>query len=176
MDWFDSFTERSARGLARSTSRRSLITRLGWILTGAAALPLLPVARGAAPPAAVTGVPSDDPSDPLSCDYWRNCAIDGFLCGCCGGDHRTCPPGTVPSVLAWLGTCRNPGDGRDYVISYRDCCGKSSCGRCFCDRRQDEKPTYVPPKSSDIDWCAGSPAGLAVNCSLTVVAGVVDAG
>jgi len=175
MIWFDKLMEHSARGLARSTSRRSFITRLGWLLTGAAVFPLLPVAHGAQASPKVTGVPGDDPNDPLSCDYWRNCSIDGFLCGCCGGDHETCPPGTVPSVLAWLGTCRDPGDGKDYVISYRDCCGKSSCGRCFCDKRKDELPTYIPSKSGDIDWCIGSEGGLAVNCTLTVVAGAADA-
>ena len=47
-----------------------------------------------------------------------------------------CPPGTDMSPVTWIGTCHNPGDGKDYVISYNDCCGKSSCGRCFCNRNE----------------------------------------
>ena len=61
-----------------------------------------------------------------SCDYWRHCAIDGFLCACCGGSQSTCPPGTEMSPVTWIGTCRNPGDGKDYMISYNDCCGRRS--------------------------------------------------
>jgi methylamine dehydrogenase light chain len=30
-----------------------------------------------------------DPGDQASCDYWRYCAIDGFLCSCCGGTVNT---------------------------------------------------------------------------------------
>ena len=47
-----------------------------------------------------------------------------------------CPPGTDMSPVTWIGTCHNPSDGKDYVISYNDCCGKSSCGRCFCNRNE----------------------------------------
>ena len=59
------------------------------------------------------------------------------------------------SPLTWIGTCRNPVDGKHYVISYNDCCGKNACGRCFCHRNEGDKPVYVPPKSNDIDWCMG---------------------
>ena len=45
--WMDRLAERGARGLARRTSRRSLLARAGAALVGVAALPLLPVARAA---------------------------------------------------------------------------------------------------------------------------------
>jgi methylamine dehydrogenase light chain len=176
MEWFDTVIERSARHLARNTSRRSALARIGTVAVGAASLPLLPVARAESKDHSMLGdADGGDPNDPLSCDYWRFCAMDGFLCGCCGGDTTSCPPGTEPSVLAWLGTCKNPTDGKDYVISYRDCCGKSSCGRCMCYRHQDEMPTYQPSKSNDIDWCIGSRAGLGVNCTMSVVVGTTEA-
>ena len=75
--------------LARRTSRRSFLARLGAVLVGGAAFPLLPVARAAEDDARLPA-PSDaglagDVGDPTSCDYWRHCAIDGFLCACCGG-------------------------------------------------------------------------------------------
>src|SRR5713101_7410456 len=98
MKWLDVFSENSARALARRTSRRSVLAGLGSFFLGATAVPLLPVARGAdtqpagnAPGAAA---PNADPGDPSACDYWRHCAIDGFLCGCCGGSQSMCPPGT----------------------------------------------------------------------------------
>src|SRR4051812_19662819 len=99
MTWWDSVTEGCARSLAKRTSRRGFIGSLGAILVGASALPLLPVARGASPKSA----PSEDNdkakhvNDPTSCDYWRHCAIDGYLCGCCGGSENSCPPGTEMS-------------------------------------------------------------------------------
>ena len=44
---FDRLTEKVLRGFASRTSRRSVFSILGGLLAGAAALPLLPVARGA---------------------------------------------------------------------------------------------------------------------------------
>src|SRR6266571_5318868 len=43
--WLDRLCERATRALARRTSRRSFLTRLGTALAGTAALPLLPVVR-----------------------------------------------------------------------------------------------------------------------------------
>jgi hypothetical protein len=31
-------------------------------------------------------------SEPMSGDYWKYCAIDGWLCRCCGGTSSICPP------------------------------------------------------------------------------------
>ena len=50
--WIDRLAERGARGLARHTSRRSFLARLGAALVGGAAFPLLPVARAAEEPRA----------------------------------------------------------------------------------------------------------------------------
>jgi methylamine dehydrogenase light chain len=142
MKWLDSMAESSTRAVARRTSRRGFLGSLGALLIGAAgSLPLLPVARGATQAGAKpeAGKP-DNSQDPTSCEYWRHCAIDGYLCGCCGGSQNTCPPGTEQSAVTWVGTCRNPADGRDYVVSYNDCCGKSTCGRCLCNRNERDTP------------------------------------
>ena len=85
MKFLDRFSENASRRIAQRTSRRSFLTRLGMAFVGASTLPLLPVARasgaditsGVAPQS--TGNPQD-PGDPTQCDYWRYCAIDGFLC------------------------------------------------------------------------------------------------
>ena len=136
----DHVVERLSRQLAESVSRRSLLRSLGGLLVGAASLPLLPVARGADSAAGK----KQDPGDAASCDYWRYCAIDGFLCACCGGSVTVCPPGTEPAPITWVGTCRNAADGRDYIVSYNDCCGKASCGRCLCNRNEGDAPIYRP--------------------------------
>src|SRR6202790_4846826 len=104
MPWLDEFSEASARALARRTSRRSVLAGIGSFLLGATDVTLMPVERGAE---------NADPGHPSSCDYWRHCAIDGFLCGCCGGSQTTCPPGTDMSPVTWIGPCHNPGDGKD---------------------------------------------------------------
>ncbi len=171
----DRWAEAAARQLARGLSRRSLLGRLGATLAGAAALPLLPVSRVSAAssdpaPAAPEGLDGPE-GDPSSCQYWRHCAIDGFLCSCCGGTHTACPPGTVMSPVTWIGTCRNPADGRQYVISYNDCCGKHLCGRCLCNRNEGDRPAYLPPKSNDINWCASAPSTV-YHCSTAIVLGV----
>jgi methylamine dehydrogenase light chain len=175
MNGIDRLFARSARGLARGTSRRSFLARLGAALVGGAALPVLPVARpaSAAPREPAPGEP--DPTtvegDPDQCGYWRYCAIDGFLASCCGGTRSSCPPGTEMSLITWIGTCRNPADGKDYVISYNDCCGKDVCGRCLCQRHEGDKPAYYTHKSNDINWCMGH-AGAIYNSTVAVVVGV----
>ncbi len=169
MRWLDKFSENSARSIARKSSRRGFIARVGTLILGGASIPLLPVAR--ADHSARAPAPAES-GDPHSCDYWRYCAIDGFLCDCCGGTYNTCPPGTTPSPITWIGTCTNPVDGKDYIISYNDCCGKSSCGRCLCNRNEGDRPVYQPPKSNDINWCAGSKADIPYHCSTAVVLGL----
>ncbi len=163
----DQLFEGSSRSLARRTSRRSLLASLGQLLTGAALLPLLPVDRAWAADA------KPRPDDPNSCEYWRYCAIDGFLCSCCGGTSTSCPPGTAPSPITWIGTCHNPGDGRDYIVSYNDCCGKTSCGNCECNRNEREKPTYRPSRNNDLNWCMAN-ADANYHCSVSVILGVAE--
>lgn len=165
MNRLDRLAERLSRRAAQTISRRSFLGRIA-VATTASALPLLPVARAAAG----SSKPSEK-GDPSQCDYWRYCAIDGFLCSCCGGSVSTCPPGTEPSPITWVGTCHNPTDGRDYIISYNDCCGKSACGRCGCNRNEGDKPVYMPSASNDLDWCLGTQVGVVYNCSTAVVLG-----
>jgi methylamine dehydrogenase light chain len=170
----DRIVDELTRRVARRSSRRGFLARAGALLVGAGALPLLPVARAGAQarePAPGEPDPSTPEGDPRACEYWRNCAVDGFLAACCGGTHRSCPPGTEMSPVTWIGTCRNPADGRDYVISYNDCCGKNSCGRCFCHRNDGDKPVYVPARANDIDWCMGS-VGVVYNSTVVLVLGV----
>ena len=165
MKIFDRLFEKQARHLAQRSSRRGLLKGLGGLLVGGAAVPLLPVSRAHAAEKPV------DEGNPSRCDYWRYCAMDGFLCDCCGGSANTCPPGTEMSPITWIGTCRNPGDGRNYIISYNDCCGKSSCGACLCQRDEGDRPPYRPDKTNDINWCLGT-ASAAYHCSTAIVVGV----
>ncbi|EED36772.1 aralkylamine dehydrogenase light chain [Luminiphilus syltensis NOR5-1B] len=168
MSLLDRIFEKQARQVAQQSSRRGMLKKLGGALVGAAAVPLLPVARAdnhAAPAKPV------EEGDDTSCDYWRYCAIDGFLCSCCGGSANTCPPGTEMSPVTWIGTCHNPADGRNYVISYNDCCGKSGCGACLCMRDEGDRPPYRPDKTNDINWCLGT-SSASYHCSTAVVVGV----
>ena len=166
MKFFDRLIEKSARSVAQKSSRRGFLKGFGAMLAGAASIPLLPVARASGPPQA----PLEE-GDPASCDYWRYCAVDGFLCACCGGTVNTCPPGTEMSTITWIGTCRNPVDGRNYVISYNDCCGVGQCGTCLCQRDERDRPMYRPDKSNDLNWCLGSESSV-YNCSTAVVVGL----
>ena len=181
MKWFDKLTEESTRSLAQRTSRRNLLTQLGGVIVGAASIPLLPVARAAGGDSSAEGMypgvapqstgNANDPGDPASCDYWRYCAIDGFLCSCCGGTQSSCPPGTEMSPITWIGTCLNPADGIQYIISYNDCCGKTSCGRCLCNRNEDDTPVYRAQTNNDTNWCLGTQSSV-YNCSTAVILGV----
>ena len=190
---FDRWCERSSRGLATHTSRRGFLGSFGRALTGVALLPLLPVDRSgraeaaesaakaakpvgkaARPAGTATESPAKaDTSDPNSCAYWKYCAIDGYLCACCGGSSSSCPPGTQSSPITWIGTCRNPVDGRDYIVSYNDCCGKTSCGVCECERDEGEKPMYRLSLNNDVNWCMAND-NPNYHCSVSVLLGVAQ--
>ena len=167
----DRLFETSARALASRTSRRSLLAALGQALTGAALLPLLPIDRGSRALAADARTRT---AGPEKCEYWKYCAIDGSLCACCGGSSSSCPPGSVPSPISWVGTCHNPGDGRDYLVSYNDCCGKSSCGSCDCVRNEGEKPMYRPSRNNDLNWCMANTDSNSYHCTVSVILGVAE--
>ena len=170
MKSLDAIAEAAMRGLASRTSRRGVFAVLGGALAGAGAIPALPVSRASAAGGATMPNPQD-PGDAHSCDYWRFCAIDGFLCACCGGAVNACPPGTEMSPITWIGTCRNPADNRNYIISYNDCCGKSACDRCFCDNMQGERPLARTQSNNDTVWCLGT-ASQSYTCSTAIVVGV----
>ena len=171
MKLFDKFFEKRVRSIALSTSRRSALVRVGSVLVGSTmVLPVLPFDRtvGSAHAAGKKKAKQDDDSQ---CDYWRYCALDGFLCSCCGGSTSTCAPGSEPSNVAWIGTCHNPKDGNDYLISYNDCCGASSCGQCYCNRNERERPGYRMGVHNDINWCMSN-ASNAYSCTLAAIVGV----
>ncbi|MEI8650133.1 methylamine dehydrogenase light chain [Paraglaciecola sp. Hal342] len=96
--------------------------------------------------------------------------MDGFLCSCCGGSQSACPPGTEMSPITWIGTCLNPADNKHYIISYNDCCGKAACGRCFCNRNEDDTPMYRAFSNNDTNWCVGASSETYV-CSTAVILG-----
>lgn len=182
MGQIDKWTEQATRKLAGSSSRRGFFTKIAGFALGAAVLPTLPVARASAgeqeedektnkgvPPLTTGNI--NDPGDPTSCDYWRYCGIDGMLCSCCGGTHTTCPPGVEMSQIAWVGTCLNPADGRNYIISYNDCCGGAACTRCGCLRSEDDKPVTRPQANNDIIWCFGTESA-AYTCTVGIILGV----
>ncbi|MGH7906202.1 MAG: methylamine dehydrogenase light chain [Candidatus Binataceae bacterium] len=168
----DGLFERLTRGVAQRTSRRSFLANLGRIAIGGVALPLLPIDRvtGKAHAQYHEGHMENESGNDTTCDYWRYCAFDGFLCTCCGGTITQCPAGTVASPTAWVGTCKHPNEKRDYIIAYRDCCGQAECGRCNCDNNKGEMPIYRTQLNNDTVWCFGSKE-MAYHCTTAVVLG-----
>jgi methylamine dehydrogenase light chain len=176
MRYLDKLAERAVRQLAGHTSRRSALARLGAFLVAAPTFPLLPVERVRAQ---APSTPRSDFSelaqtkDAQKCNYWRYCAIDGFLCTCCGGGVHTCPAGSTPSPTSWVGTCLHPENGKQYLVSYRDCCGASGCGQCQCRNTDRETPLYRPQGNNDIIWCFGA-SSLAYHCSTAALVGLAE--
>ncbi|MFN7173736.1 MAG: methylamine dehydrogenase light chain [Thermaurantiacus tibetensis] len=172
----DRLAERLTRLLASRLSRRNIVSRLGVALTAAPALPLLPYGRASAETAEaeLTDIQKDaQTKDDTRCTYWRYCAISGSLCTCCGGTTSRCPPGSEPSLTSWIGTCRNPDDGRFYVIAYRDCCGMAACGRCRCSQHDEASPAYRPELNNEIIWCFGT-RSMQYTCSTAAIVGLAE--
>ena len=177
LDLIDRHTERAVRRTAHQHGRRSLIAKLGVALVGSAVLPMLPFDRsgqfmGAQAAQPKKGAKALDPKDdPTKCEYWRYCAFDGYLCTCCGGSLTQCPPGTEASKVSWVGTCLNPKDGRQYLVSYNDCCGKGACGECLCNNNERERPGYRLGVHNDINWCMANSNSM-FHCTTSVIMGV----
>jgi len=161
-----------ARFLARRTSRRAFLARLGAALAGGFVLPLLPVDRRGAAVAAAAASFGDraQAQDDTQCNYWRYCALGGSLCTCCGGTTSSCPAGTTSPPTGWVGSCLNPHDRQTYLIMYRDCCGKEVCGRCGCLSSEHELPVYREQASDELLWCFGSDQ-MAYHCTLAALIG-----
>ena len=165
---FDKVIETNIRASARQHGRRSLMARTGAAMLGAAVVtPVLPFDRRAN--AASPATSGEDP-----CSYWRHCAIDGFLCEESGGTLTTCPPGSTVSAVAWVGTCSNPDDGKDYLVSYNDCCGKPFVpSATFCNQNKGERPGYQMGLYNDINWCLAN-TDKGYHCTVSLVVGMAE--
>lgn len=173
MKSLDKFVEQSAREIGTRITRRSFLAKLGAVIFGSSIMPVLPIDRTGGFGNVLAADKEGDPGDPKSCDYWRYCAIDGYLCSCCGGSATSCPPGTEPSAITWVGTCRNPADGKNYIVSYNDCCGKHVCGQCFCTRNESDEPMYRPFANNDLNWCTGAKS-MIYHCTVSIIKGVAS--
>jgi methylamine dehydrogenase light chain len=163
----DRLTESGVRASAQRLGRRSALSWLGAAVAGGTiGLPMLPFDRSGAGSA----LARDEKTD-ADCEYWRYCALDGFLCSCCGGSVSQCPPGAVPSAVTWIGTCQYQGDGKAYLIAYHDCCGKASCGRCLCNFNVGERPGYRMAQHNDINWCMAN-RQINYHCTVARVVGL----
>lgn len=163
---FDKTIEVNIRSSARQYGRRSFLARAGSALLCAAAIsPVLPFDRRAH---ASEGVGED------ACSYWRHCAIDGFLCSESGGSLAACPPGSTVSAVAWVGTCSNPADGKNYLVSYNDCCAKPAVPTAtFCNNNKGERPGYRMGLYNDINWCMAN-TDKGYHCTVSVVVGLAE--
>src|SRR5512135_1554810 len=82
----DALVERLSRTVAQRTSRRGFLGYLGKALVGGMMIPLLPINRVVEQAQAQTGAQNgaapegEGGGDLTSCDYWRYCGFDGYLC------------------------------------------------------------------------------------------------
>ena len=154
----------------------AFVALVSVLLLGGGPFSTRDVAHADAPKVSTSGGepdPSTPEGDPTNAKYWRYCSIDGFLSSTCGGTVSSCAPGTVMSPVTWIGTCRNPADGKDYIVSYNDCCGKGTCGGSFVHRNEGDKPVYYAQKRNDVGWCMGK-ADAVYNSTVSIVIGVAD--
>ncbi len=84
---------------------------------------------------------------------------------------NSCPPGTEMSPITWIGTCRNPADDRNYIVSYNDCCGGVPWGRCACQNNIGDRPVVRPQNNNEVTWCFGTQS-QSYTCSVAIILGV----
>jgi len=170
--WIDGVTEKSVRKVAQSSGRRSFLAWSGRLIVGGAMLPALPFDRLFGESGEALAASAD--GDANACDYWRYCALDGYLCNSCGGSVSQCPPGSETAKVAWVGTCTNPNDGKHYLISYADCCGKVACTNSpFCNGNLRERPGYRMGLHNDINWCMAN-TSKGYHCTIAARIGISE--
>jgi methylamine dehydrogenase light chain len=165
----DRLSETVARRTAQTHGRRSFLARFGTVVIGGTLLPMLPFDRSFG---AASG--SDGHADASTCDYWAYCSLNGVRCNACGGSLTQCPAGTQASKVAWVGTCFNPKEKKNYLVSYGDCCGQSACGEdAMCTRHEGDRPGYRAGAFNELNWCMANNS-KGVSCSTAVVMSVAD--
>jgi hypothetical protein len=84
----------------------------------------------------------------------------------CSARRRS--PRSCPSIAVSAGA-----DGKDYLVSYTDCCGRSSCGLCDCHGNVRERPGYSMGVHNDVNWCMANKQ-VAYHCTVSVIVGMAD--
>jgi methylamine dehydrogenase light chain len=152
----DQSMESRIRSAAQTHGRRSFLRRLGTLIVGGTLLPMLPFDRSIGAGA----VPAADLNDESKCEYWAYCSLNGVRCAACGGSATQCPPGSQPSVVAWVGTCTNPAD-------------KKVPEEAFCGRHEGERPGYRIGSYNDANWCMAN-TNVNASCTVGVVVGIAE--
>ncbi len=166
----DSFSETRLRKSARNIGRRHFLAKTGVLLVGTGVMPLLPFNRGMSSAYAAEKATTDD----TDCSYWRYCALDGNLCSSSGGTVITCPAGSEASKVSWVGTCLNPHDNKNYLVSYNDCCGKATVSNSVnCFTSQGERPGYRMGLHNDINWCMAN-TNKGYYCTVATLVGIAN--
>jgi methylamine dehydrogenase light chain len=75
------------------------------------------------------------------------------------------------SPITWIGTCRNPADQRNYIVSYNDCCGGVAWGRCACQNNHGDRPVVRPQNNNEVTWCFGTKS-QSYTCTVAIILGV----
>ncbi len=173
LEWMDGASEKAVRRTAQKVSRRNVVATIGTAMMGTALAPLLPFDRTFGRAMAQPAPKGEDAADGdiADCEYWRYCALDGYLCSECGGALNMCPPGSEVSLVSWVGTCHNPNDERDYLVAYNDCCGGGGCAQpVFCFTSEGERPGYRMGLYNDINWCMANDT-KGYHCTVAAVVG-----
>ncbi len=169
LQWMDKRTEVRVRKSADISGRRSMLAKIGGVMVGAALMPVLPFDRSMG-----VAYAGDDSMKETSCDYWRYCALDGTTCESSGGTLTSCPAGSEASKVSWVGTCRNPKDNKDYLVSYNDCCGKAEvAGGTVCYTNKGERPGYRMGVHNDVNWCMANET-KGYHCTVAILVGLAD--
>jgi methylamine dehydrogenase light chain len=169
LQWVDSRAEKRVRQAADVSGRRSMLAKIGGVMVGTALMPVLPFDRSMG-----LAYAGDNSMTETSCDYWRYCALDGTTCESSGGTLTSCPPGSEASKVSWVGTCRNPKDDKDYLVSYNDCCGKGEvAGGTICYTNKAERPGYRMGVHNDVNWCMAN-ANKGYHCTVAILVGMAD--
>ena len=151
------------------------MAKLGAVLAGSAVLPMLPFDRSGKAYAQHGGARSQQGRRPDGVRVLAQLRAGRLPVHLLRRlHHRSARPGSEASKVSWVGTCKNTKDGKDYLVSYNDCCGKTACARCLCNFNERERPGYRMGVFNDINWCMANTQTM-YHCTVSVIVGVSDA-
>jgi methylamine dehydrogenase light chain len=183
VDQLDRLAEKMLRGFASRTSRRNVFSILGGLLAGAAALPLLPVAKGGEAEGA-------DPSDPNSgaeaAQVLRQSAGSGRshqvrllallrdrrIAVLVLRRHRHLVSARYGDVAHHLDRHlpQSRGSAQLHHLVQR-LLRRSRWGRCACQNNQGDRPIVRPQTNNEVTWCFGTKS-QSYTCTVALILGV----
>jgi methylamine dehydrogenase light chain len=165
--------ERAAR--RSSVSRRSALVGSAVCWSALAfTLPVLPFDRIARPPPAARGGGKKKAPHVTTATTGATARSTASCAPAAAARHRPARPEPKSPRCPGSAPAATRQDGKDYLISYNDCCGKTACGRCLCNTNLGERPAIAWACTTTSTGAWPTTSSTMFHCTTSVIVGLAQ--